>query len=234
MEVSMKRWALIILGIVSATSALTYHFVRTEEQRVSDSRTKFEKIDRALKALQTSTEMGVQYGDFKARVEELALEYAIVKERADTPDEMALAACYGITLDYYKDSTKLWDRKFDTLQSKARINNMLGDAEILNMAGDELTKKYEIPVKAWPYGAGVQVLNVNEGIQKIWSYADVGGAVVEASSQHAFTPRWVRWGQTVISLVGEPNHQGSADAKMETQKAAGLGSTPVTTKADKK
>ncbi|HKW90271.1 MAG TPA: hypothetical protein VJX92_00140 [Methylomirabilota bacterium] len=75
--------------------------------------TKFEQADRAGKVLEQAVVAGTSYKDFEGRVEVLANELLVVKDRVSNSPEQALFDSYTEVLTTYQDSRVLWREQSD-------------------------------------------------------------------------------------------------------------------------
>lgn len=142
-----KLVVLFVGGMAVLVGAVTLSAYNSEHLRIAEARTKFEKVDRALKAVQTTVEAGVTYTEYGHKVNDLALEVAMLRDQVEGAGEKQMFADYAAMLVYYQDAEKLWDFRFAANEPEFRKVWHLKEDEAAAFEDRELVHKYHLAVQ---------------------------------------------------------------------------------------
>jgi hypothetical protein len=135
---------------------------KSEQARV-DAR-KFEGTYRAAKALESGTDVGVNYQRFGELVQAVVTELGIASDKATNEREKAVLASYQDALGVYRDSFMLWKHKVEDVRANPPGAIYVGPEVRV------VVDRYRLPVQVHTYPASGETWESlpENAIQEIW------------------------------------------------------------------
>lgn len=154
-----------LVGISALVSGCSKSTDTSATPEKTISRSKFEPVYRASKAIQAATGTGVTYEKFGELLQALSAEIAIAKDQELNQHEVHLMKLYDEALTHYRVSSELWSAK---LQATNKI--WKGGIPLMDtLAG--VPETYDIPTSPQGEFPNVFILPSNS-IQIVWQKAD--------------------------------------------------------------